>query len=112
MISLESLEEMFASMRTTASMNVDGDLLWGYFFFDSTQQPLVAVSEELGRKGYTVVRNELTDDGSSYVLHVERVETHTPQSLYRRNAEFEALAEAHGIHSYDGMDVGPVPGRQ
>jgi Regulator of ribonuclease activity B len=112
MISLKALEEMFANMRMTPSTNAAGDLLWGYFFFDSTQEPLLAASEELERKGYTIVRNELTDDGSSYVLHVERVETHTPQSLYQRNADLEALAQAHGIDSYDGMDVGPVPGRQ
>jgi hypothetical protein len=111
-ISLEALQEMFANMRTTPSMDVDGDLLWGYFFFSSTQAPLNTASEQLQRRGYSLVRNELTDDGSSYVLHVERVETHTPRSLYARNAELEALAEAHGVDSYDGMDVGPIPGTQ
>jgi len=111
MISLEALEEMFANMRATPSTN-SGELLWGYFFFDSMQERLFAASEELQRKGYTIVRNELSDDRSSYVLHVERVETHTPKSLHQRNAELEALAQAHGIDSYDGMDVGPIPGRQ
>src|SRR3982750_71269 len=111
MISLEALEEMFANMRETPSTNVTGALLWGYFFFDSMQESLFAVSEELKQRGYTVVRNQITDDGSSYVLRVERVETHTPQSLFQRNAELEALAETYGVASYDGMDVGPVPGR-
>ena len=112
MISLEALEEMFANMRTTPSTNPAGNLLWGFFFFDSTQAPLLAASEELTRKGYTIVRNELSDDGSCYVLHVERVETLTPKLLYQRNAELEAFAERYGIDSYDGMDVGPVPGKQ
>ena len=112
MITLEALEEMFANMRATPSTNPTGNLLWGYFLFDSSQESLSAASEQLRRMGYTVVRNELTDDKSSYVLHVERIETHTPQSLYQRNAEFEELAEAYGIDSYDGMDVGPIPGKQ
>ena len=99
-------------MRTTPSTNPASDLLWGYFFFNATQDSLFAASQNLERKGYTIVRNELIDDGSSYVLHVERVETHTPQSLYQRNAELEALAQVHGIDSYDGMDVGPVRGAQ
>jgi hypothetical protein len=41
-------------------------------------------------------------------LHVERVEAHTPQTLFARNAEFYLLADEFEVESYDGMDVGPV----
>jgi hypothetical protein len=42
------------------------------------------------------------------MLHVEKVETHTVDSLDARNGELDALASKHDLQSYDGMDVGPV----
>ena len=50
-----------------------------------------------------------TDDGNTNVLHVERVETHSPESLFARNEELYGLADRLGLESYDGMDVGPAP---
>jgi hypothetical protein len=58
--------------------------------------------------GYREVALYRTDDRSTYFLHVERVERHTPVSLHARNQELDALAKRHGIDAYDGMDVGPV----
>ena len=52
---------------------------------------------------------ELDEGEEAYwFLHVEREEVHSPRSLHARNAEFYALAEAHDLLSYDGMDVGPI----
>lgn len=108
MITLEKLEEMFANMRRDTPWNVDGDLLWGYFFTDPDPKNLQPVAERLSTAGYRIVKLYPTDDGSTHFLHVERVETHSPKSLHARNAEFYALASEFGIESYDGMDVGPV----
>jgi len=62
----------------------------------------------LTASGYRLVRIYPTDDRSTCVLHVERIEKHTPQTLHARNGEFEKLAAELGLESYDGMDVGPV----
>lgn len=99
---------MFTDMRTTPQLNVDGDLLWGYFFTSREQKKLEPVAARLGSVGYRVVDIYPTDDESTHFLHVERVETHTPESLHARNKELEGLAVEFGIDSYDGMDVGPV----
>ena len=40
-------------------------------------------------------------------LHVEKVETHSPDSLDDRNQEFCRMADAYHVN-YDGMDVGPA----
>jgi hypothetical protein len=109
-IPLSTLEEMFERMRQTPELNVDGHLLWGYFFFNATKEPLAIVAEELMQAGYSIVRLEPADDESCYVLHVERIELHSPRSLYERNIELAGLAQTHGVESYDGMDVGPVAG--
>ena len=42
-------------------------------------------------------------------MHVEKIETHTPETLNKRNGEFYALAEKYEVASYEGMGVGPVP---
>ena len=108
MITLETLEEMFANMRRDAPWDVDGDLLWGYFFTDPDPKKLEPVAGQLSKTGYRIVKLCPTDDGSTHFLHVERVETHSPRSLHARNLEFYALASEFGIESYDGMDVGPA----
>ena len=109
MITLADLEGMFARMRAEAPFDVDGELLWGYFFTDPSKKKLRPVADELARLGYREVGLYRTDDRKTYFLHVEKVEKHTPKSLDKRNRQFYDLAERFDIESYDGMDVGPVP---
>lgn len=108
-ISLGQLEEMFNKMRANTKWNVDGDLLWGYFFFDPNPEKLQHAADELKASGYRIA--DITPDAKrqTYRLHVEKIETHSPSSLNSRNQEFYALAEKYNLASYDGMDVGPVP---
>jgi hypothetical protein len=101
-----SLDAMFSAMRAKAPWNVDGPLLWGYFFFDPSREKLERAAAELMAKGYRIVGIEPTPSGL-FRLHAEKIETHTPASLDARNQAFYALAERLGI-DYDGMDVGPV----
>lgn len=106
MIQLEQLQAMFQDMRAKAPWNVDGPLLWGYFFTDRNPEKLKPVCSFLEQQGYRLVgiyeaRNKLT-----FVLHVEKIEHHTPESLDARNREFYRLAHQYKLDSYDGMDVG------
>jgi hypothetical protein len=111
MITLHELKQMFSNMRAQTEWDVDGDMLWGYFFTDPEPNKLEPVAQHLADAGYRVVSIYETDDKSTHFLHVERVERHTPQSLHARNTEFYRLAEKFGVASYDGMDVGPAPER-
>ena len=99
---------MFQNIREKSKWNTDGDLLWGYFFTDPDPDKLKPVSDILGDDGYRFVDIYETDNSSTWFLHVERIETHTPASLFQRNSEFYRLAGEFCIESYDGMDVGPV----
>ena len=107
-ITLSQMEKMFQNMRAKTKWNVDGDLLWGYFFMDPQPEKLRPLADELSAAGYRVVNLYPSRDGGTHVLHVEKIETHTPQSLHERNTEFYRLAEKFGVASYDGMDVGPA----
>ena len=111
MITLESLEEMFTNIKAKTKWNVDGALLWGYFFTDRDPQkfgPLTKHLEGLGYRYVTILQPEGAEDKGIYFLHVERAERHTPQSLHQRNQQFYRLAEQFGVETYDGMDVGEV----
>lgn len=109
-IQLGQLEEMFSSIRAKTKWNVDGPLLWGYFFFDSDPEKLKRAASELESSGYRLVNLDQVEGPPLYRLHVEKVETHTPASLHARNSQFYSLAERFSLASYDGMDVGPAPG--
>jgi hypothetical protein len=108
-ITLEQLETMFADMRARAPWNVDGPLLWGYFFYDRNPQKLEKAAAELSQERYRVVSIEKVNSNVLYRLHVEKVETHSPSSLHARNQALYLFAEKHGLASYDGMDVGRPP---
>jgi hypothetical protein len=107
-ITTAQLQEMFSNMRANPKWNVDAPLRWGYFFIDPDQKWLQLVAQDLTASGYRLVDIHATDDKSMYVLHVEKVEHHTVESLNKRNQEFYALAEKFKLSSYDGMNVGPA----
>ena len=107
-LTLESLEGLFANMRSKSKWNVDGELLWGYFFTDPDPKKLERIVEPLTRAGYRFGSIYETDDKSTHFLHVEKIERHTPQTLHDRNTELYRLAEEYDLESYDGMDVGPI----
>lgn len=107
-MTLQQMEQMFANMRAQTKWDVDGEMLWGYFFTDPDTNKLERASQRLTASGYRLVKIYPTDDKSTCVLHVELIEKHTPQTLQARNGEFEKLANELGLESYDGMDVGPV----
>jgi Regulator of ribonuclease activity B len=108
-ITLEHLQRMFDGIRSKTKWNLDGPLLWGYFFGDPDTKKLHAAANELTRRGYRLVDVHQTKDQTAYVLHVEKVEHHTLESLNKRNQEFYRLAKEYQLASYDGMDVGSAP---
>jgi hypothetical protein len=110
-ITIAQIKEMFADMRTKPgykNWNIDGPLLWGYFFTDPDPKKLQPIADHLAKNGYRFVRIYPTDDRSTFFLHMERIEHHSPESLNQRNSELYGLAEQYKISSYDGMDVGPI----
>lgn len=115
MIELAQLEEMFANIANRAKWDMAQPMLWGYFFTDESKEKLESVIPALevhGCRYVNLLAPEL-DEGEEpyYFLHVEKEEVHSPKSLFEKNAQFYALADLHGLGSYDGMDVGPLKHR-
>jgi hypothetical protein len=70
----DNLQAMFAEMRETTTWNVDGELLWSYFFTDPVAANLLAAGAELGKRGFTVVgvdEAEFDDDHAHDHVHDE-----------------------------------------
>ena len=107
-LTLSQMEEMFRGLRAKTAWDVDGPLLWGYSFFDTSPAKLALLGDELKASGYRVVGIEPVAGKPDHRLHVERVEKHTPASLHARNQQFYALADKFAVDVYDGMDVGPA----
>lgn len=108
MIDQQLLETMFENIRNDTGWDIDGAMLWGYFFMDTDSETLSRLADSLAGNGYRIVGIEEADDHSTYVLHVERVEKHTPESLHERNIQLGSIAREFDVDTYDGMDVGPV----
>lgn len=113
--SREALTSMYANISKKTTWDMSKDMLWGYFFTNRSRAPLDMAAKDLSRAGYRVVEVYLSDKEDStapdlWWLHVERIETHSIDSLLKRNAELVEFAKAHHLVSYDGMDVGPVGG--
>lgn len=109
-IEKQQLEEVFENIRNETDWDLNDDLLWGYFFTDGDPELLTKAAQELEQADYSVVdifaaADEEGEDLGFYVLHVEKIETHTVDSLHERNNELYAFAEKHGLETYDGMDV-------
>ena len=107
------LTNIFDSISERTDWDVSGDMLWGYFFTDADRLVLERAAPLLDEMGYAVNSFYLSDKESKdepdlWWLHVERVETHSADSLEKTNLMFNKFAEKHGIDSYDGMDVGPA----
>ena len=108
MIPLNQLEDMFDNMRDKTNWNVDGPMLWGYFFMDTDADKLKKAANHLVNEGYRLVDIHPADDGEVKVLHMERIETHSAQTLFERNKYLYGIAEQFDLELYDGMDVGPA----
>jgi hypothetical protein len=112
MITLEQLEEMFASISENTDWNIAGALQWGYFFTDGSDEKLAAAIPLLEELGYQFVDLFIPqiDEGQDeyFVLQMGKAEVHTPQSLFERNQVLSDFAAQHELKSYDGMDVGPL----
>jgi hypothetical protein len=110
----EAITEMFDAARKDprSAWSPDGKCQWGYFFFGLDKQKLQRAGEKLEKEGYRLVRVRgpmKAKTGFRYILHVEKIEQHTVDTLLARNEQLKAFAAEQGLESYDGMEVAPLP---
>ena len=111
---LEGIREIFAAARREDGWNTDEEMLYSYYFVDESVDKLEKLGLYLEKEGYDFVDIfELGDEETEkstgeYLLHIDKVEKHTPESLAERNVEFQRFADEYEIETYDGWEFGEV----
>ena len=95
-------------------MDLDIPMLYSFYFVDENVDKLEKLGIYLDEEGYDFVDifelgDEETDKSTGeYLLHIDKIEVHTPRSLAQRNVEFAKLAEEYQLKTYDGWEFGEV----
>lgn len=109
---IEGIKEIFADARSEDNWNLDEPMLYSYYFVDEDPDKLESLGVALEEKDYDFIGvYELGDEETEkatgeYLLHLDKTEKHTPETLAQRNVEFAKLAEDYGIKTYDGWEFG------
>jgi Regulator of ribonuclease activity B len=111
---IAGIEELFAEAKREDDWDLGGEMLYSYYFVDKDVDKLETFGNLLEEKGYDFMDIfELGDEDTNestgeFLLHIDKEEKHTPQSLAERNVEFAKLADEHGLLAYDGWEFGEV----
>ena len=111
---LEGIKKIFADAASEDKWNLGEEMLYSFYFVDTDVDKLEKLGLKLEADGYDFVDvfelgDEKTDESTGeYLLHIDKVEVHTPESLAQRNVEFQKLADEHELETYDGWEFGEV----
>ncbi len=107
-IKRENIERIFKLIKLQG-VNLSNPLLYGYFFTDESYEKLEKIKVELVEQGYVFVSNEQLEDdeNNAFLLHLEKIENHSSESLESRLHKFNALADKFNV-CFDGWDVGNI----
>jgi len=111
---LEGINELFNAAKTEDGWNLEENMLYSYYFVDTDVDKLEKLGEHLDKEGYDFVDifelgdEETGESTGEYLLHIDKEEIHTPESLAQRNVEFQTLADVYEIETYDGWEFGEV----
>jgi hypothetical protein len=111
---LETIREIFAQAKQEDNWNLDEPMLYSFYFVDESVEKLEKLGLYLEKEGYDFVDifelgdEETEQSTGEYLLHIDKVETHTPESLAQRNVEFQRLADEYEIETFDGWEFGEV----
>lgn len=109
-ISLQQLQTMFKELGSETGWQLDGEMLWTYYFTAATPEALESVVDALESYEFEVDEIFENEEEPGYILEIGRIEKHTPESLFALNAELEAIASKFEGVEYDGMEVNPASG--
>jgi hypothetical protein len=111
---LAGIREIFETARTEDQWKLEEEMLYSFYFVDRDVDKLEKLGLHLEKEGYDFIDifelgdNETEESTGEYLLHIDKVEIHTPETLAQRNVEFQKLADEYEIASYDGWEFGEV----
>ena len=111
---IEGIKEIFETARTEDNWNLAEEMLFSYYFVDESEDKLEKLGLHLQQEGYDAIGifelgdEETEEPTGEFLLHIDKTEIHTPESLAQRNFEFQNLADEYDIETYDGWEFGEV----
>ena len=111
---LDGIREIFAEAKQEDNWNIDEPMLYSFYFVDKSVDKLEKLGLKLEADGYDFVDIfELGDEETEkstgeYLLHIDKIEIHKPESIAQRNVEFQKLADQFEIETYDGWEFGEI----
>lgn len=111
---IEGITEIFNDAKTEDGWDLSEEMLYSYYFVDEDVDKLEKLGLKLEADGYDFVDifelgdEETEESTGEYLLHVDRTEVHTPETLAERNVEFAKLAAEYELKTYDGWEFGEV----
>lgn len=103
---IDNLIMIFQKMENDG-ININGELKWGYFFFNKDKDKLFMAFEEIEERGYILESLHENNEGE-WIMQLSKIEIHSPTSLNKRNEAMNKLAVYFDIDLYDGWDVEKV----
>ena len=101
---------VFEAIKKDTKWNMDGDMLYGYFFINKHETPLKALGFILSLAGHRVVdisKNERLE----YWLHIEEIHSHDLHTISKKDVRLKRIGSIF-FSEYDGWDVGPTPSQK
>ena len=111
---LEGIRELFETARQEDGWDVTGEMLYSFYFVDQSVENLQKLGEYLETQDldfidiFEIGDEETKQPTGEYLLHIDKITSHTPETLAEANVAFQKLAEEYEIESYDGWEFGEV----
>lgn len=111
---IEGIKQIFAAAKKEDNWNTGEVMLYSYYFVDKDVEKLEKLGLYLEENGYDFIDifelgdEETNESTGENLLHIDKEEKHTPQSLAERNVEFSKLGTEYEIETYDGWEFGEV----
>lgn len=109
---IKEIKEIFSQAESEEGWNLDEEMLYSFYFVDESTERLEKLGEHLEGEGYTFVNiyelgdEETNEPTGEFLLHLDKVESHTPESLADRTEEFIELAGKFEVEAFDGWEFG------
>jgi len=111
---IEGIKKIFDEAEREDNWKVGEPMLYSFYFVDTDPDKLEKLGEHLDKQDYDFIGifelgdEETEESTGEYLLHIDKVETYTPESLAQLNIDFSKLAEEFEIETYDGWEFGEV----
>lgn len=108
---LKEIKEIFADAAREEEWDVEGEMLYSYYFIDETFDKLEKLAQHFEKESYDFINiyelgdEETNEPTGEFLLHIDKTEKQTPETLVERIDEFLKLAEEYEVE-FDGWEFG------